>query len=286
MESIPFVTIGIPLYNAEKFIANTINSILIQSYRDFELIITDDGSQDNSLEIIKSFDDSRIKLIADGKNKGISYRLNQQISLARGKYFVRMDADDLMFPDRIQKQIDFLEDNPDIEVLGSSVIVIDDYNKIIGFRKGVLLKDYEELFNKVLFNHPTVTGKLEYFKRYPYSEDLIGVEDADLWIRSFKESTFHVMEEPLLFYRDPLVFKLNTYLFRLKQKNKLLKQNNFLQNNKSLLYKLILKNWLRKILAQLLNFAKVDHIMITRRNKIDVTIDPQWKLILKQFTDE
>ncbi|WP_294319037.1 glycosyltransferase [uncultured Chryseobacterium sp.] len=281
-----FVSIGIPLYNGEKFIRNTIHSVLNQSYENFELIITDDGSTDNSIEIIKSFKDSRIKLIIDGRNEGISFRLNQQIALARGKYFVRMDADDIMFPDRLRKQIDFLEKNPETDAIGSSVVILDDDNKIIGFRKAELITDYSKLFTKILFNHPTVTGKLKFFRKYLYSEELKGVEDAELWIRSYPESIFQIMEEPLLFYRDPVVFKLKTYLFRLDQKNKLFRQSTFLRENKKFFFKLIIQNWIKKILAQLLSFFKMDHIMIKRRNKIITSIDPQWKIILENITNE
>src|SRR5690606_13478656 len=100
-----FVTMGMPVYNAEKFIKMAINSVLQQSHRNFELIITDDGSTDQSMDIVESFNDSRIVLIKDSNNKGISHRLNQQIDLAKGKYFLRMDSDDIMFPDRIEKEI-------------------------------------------------------------------------------------------------------------------------------------------------------------------------------------
>lgn len=283
MQNGPLISIGIPLYNAEKFILFSLRSILDQSYNNFELIITDDGSTDNSVQIVKSLNDDRIKLVIDGKNMGISYRLNQQINLAKGKYFVRMDADDIMFPERLQKQITFLENNPQIDVIGSSVVCIDDDNQIIGFRKAELVKNYSELFTKVLFNHPTVAGKIDFFKKYLYSDELKGVEDADLWIRSFFESKFHVINEPLLFYRDPLVFKLKTYLFRLTQKDKLLQQNVFLQSNKSLLYKLLILNYLKKGIAMALSFFKMDQIMIRRRNNNQCAIDPEWKIVLESI---
>ena len=129
-----FISVGIPVYNAEKFLEKTIRSVLNQSYKNFELIITDDGSSDKSVDIVKSFNDSRITLIADGENRGISYRLNQQIRLAKGKYFFRMDADDLMFPERIFTQVNFLEQNPEIDryAIGFEVTNVNDILDALG----------------------------------------------------------------------------------------------------------------------------------------------------------
>lgn len=278
------VTIGIPVYNGEKFIGKCIESILNQTYQDFELIITDDGSTDATVEIIRNFEDKRIKLIAEGYNKGISYRLNQQIELAQGKYFVRMDADDIMFPDRIEKQVNFLQNNADIDAVGSSVVVLDDDDQIIAFRKSVLLSDYKKLFRHILFNHPTVTGKIEFFRKYLYAPDLVGVEDADLWIRSFPDSKFHIMEEPLVFYRDPLVFKLKTYKFRINQKNKLIKKSQYLNKYYFFKQRLLIENNGKKVIATILSALKLDKFLISKRNSGNIKIDHKWVEILNNIT--
>ena len=279
------VSVGIPMYNAEKFIELTIKSILNQSYQNFEIIITDDGSTDKSIEIINSLNDPRIKLISDGSNKGISYRLNQQVSLAKGKYFARMDADDIMFPNRLERQVQYLNNHQDVDAVGSSVVVLDDDSQIIAFRPALLLTEYKQLFNHIFFNHPTVTGKLQFFKQYPYSDEFIGVEDSDLWLRSFHTSKFHVMEEPVLFYRDPLVFKVNTYKFRLNQKIKLLRKNEYLREHPFLKQKLILENTIKKIVATILNFIKKDEILISRRNNTSLPIKEEWREVLNNAID-
>lgn len=280
------VSIGIPMYNAEKFIKQAVQSVLNQTYDNFELIITDDGSTDQSVDIVISFNDHRIRLIKDGLNKGISYRLNQQINLARGDFFVRMDADDIMFPDRIEKQLDFLMKNPKTDAVGSSVVVINDENQIIGFREAFLQDNYELLFKNILFNHPTVMGRLNFFKTFYYDENFIGVEDLDLWLRSFPTSKFHVMKDPVLFYRDPLVFKLKTYLFRLTQKNKLLKKNEYLSEKPILRLNLILENKLKKIIATLLSLFKMDYLLISKRNSGKLFIQEKWRTILNQIIYE
>lgn len=211
----PFVTIGIPVYNVGRFIELALRSVLAQTYTNFELIITDDGSTDNTIEEIRKSNDPRVKLIVDGENRGISYRLNQQIDLARGKYFVRMDGDDIMFPDRVEKEVAFLEQHPEIDVVGAGTVIIDDGNNIIGLRQGKInCTKPEDIVNNTPFIHPTVCGRTEFFKKYKYEEKLCGVEDNDLWLRGVVDHRYAIINEPLLFYRDPLKFKLKTYIKR------------------------------------------------------------------------
>lgn len=261
------ITIGIPCYNAEKFLAQSIASIINQTFRDWELIIVDDGSIDQSLSIAKSFKDERIRVITDGTNKGISYRLNQLIEEAHGEFFCRMDADDIMFPERIRIQLKYLLEHPETDVLGSYAVVIDDDNKILGLRKSTIPDHMNECFKAVPFIHPTVMGKTSWFKKYGYTYDLKGVEDADLWIRSFSDSKFAIIDEPLLFYRDPLQLKLKTYQFRIGQYVKLIQQN-----KSKLKYPLFFSNkFLITAIAKLciystLKFFKHESVAIKRRN--------------------
>lgn len=212
------VSIGIPTYNVGRFIALSLKSVLAQTYTNFELIITDDGSTDNTVEEIRKFNDPRIKLIVDGKNHGISYRLNQQIDMAKGEIFVRMDGDDLMFPTRLEEQVRYLLEHPDLDVVGSGAVIIDDDNNIIGQRQGcITAKKPEDVINSTPFIHPTVCGRIDFFRKYHYDETLCGVEDKDLWCRGLQDSKYDIIQKPLMFYRDPLKFKLKTYLGRKKK---------------------------------------------------------------------
>ena len=126
MNKEPLVTIGIPCYNVGRFIALSIRSVLMQTYTNFELIITDDGSTDNTVDEIRKFNDSRIKLSVDGENCGISYRLNQQIDMAKGNIFIRMDGDDIMFPNRVEEQVKYLQEHPNVDVIGAGAVIIDE----------------------------------------------------------------------------------------------------------------------------------------------------------------
>ena len=117
----PRVSILLPFFNAEQTLGPAIRSIIQQSYPHWELILIDDGSTDHSLEKAKRFDDSRIKIVADGRNLKLPRRLNQGVKISRGRYIARMDADDVTYPDRIETQLQFLERNPQIDVVASRV---------------------------------------------------------------------------------------------------------------------------------------------------------------------
>lgn len=196
------ITIGIPVYNAEKFIGSCIESILNQSYKDFEVIISDDSSNDNTVSVIKNFSDKRIKLITNIEQRGISERLNQIIQLSNGKYFARMDADDLMFPDRLRIQIEYLTGNNDIDVLGGDAVVINSTNKILGVRESSRIFSINKALKSALFIHPTIIGKTSWFKENPYNAIYDGAEDYELIIRTIKSSNFNNLNLPVIIYRD------------------------------------------------------------------------------------
>lgn len=190
------VTIAIPIYNAEAFLANAIQSVINQTYKDWELLLMCDGSSDKSTSIAVEYaaKDSRIKVIDGGINRGLIYRLNQSIAMAAGRYYARMDADDIMVVSRIAEQVAFLDAHPEIDVLGASIMTIDHENRIVG-------SGYNE--GKVDgFIHPTVMGKTSWFKANPYADWALRAEDFELWSRTVANSQFYALGKPLLFYRE------------------------------------------------------------------------------------
>lgn len=267
MDSLPLVTIGIPVYNCEQHIELAIRSVLKQTYANFELIITDDGSTDNTVGKIKKFDDPRIKLIADGKNRGISYRLNQQIDTAKGAFFVRMDGDDMMFPNRVEKQINYLLEYPSVDIVGSGAVIIDDENTILGFREG--RNDFYSVRDVVFrsrYIHPTVSGRIDWFRKYHYKEDYNGCEDRDLWIRSFNDSKMHCLDEPLMFYRDAPNFKLHTYLYRMKQGRITRIGERRIIGNLAIVIEYVIRNYIKTIVAYLFSKLGLGKFVVSRRN--------------------
>ena len=172
------VSIGIPFYNAQDFLEQAILSVLNQDYKSFELLLIDDGSTDKSLDIAYLFQDERIKVIHDGLNKGLSARLNELVALSKGEYFARMDADDIMFPQRISQQLAYLQQHNEIDVVGSSAVTIDIKNKITGI---ICYPEHPNNISNVIkhqcFIHPSIMAKRSWFVQNPYDEGAIRMED-------------------------------------------------------------------------------------------------------------
>jgi glycosyltransferase involved in cell wall biosynthesis len=203
------VTIGIPFYNAEKTIVDAIKSVYAQTYKEWELILVDDGSTDRSLELIQGINDPRITVISDGSNRRLPYRLNQIAQLAKGKYLARMDADDLMYPKRIETQVSYLEAYPTVDVVSGLAVVINDWNEPTG--KLIRVHGKDKLTHTQLI-HPCCIGHTSWFLDNPYSEEYIRAEDHELWVRTYRHSEFAIIDEPLYLYRHTDHFNLINYL--------------------------------------------------------------------------
>lgn len=194
----PQISIIMPAYNAEKYVAEAINSILAQTFTDFEFIIINDASADSTKNIIESFQDPRIKLINNEQNQGVAKSLNIGISAAKGKYIARMDADDISLPQRFQTQFDFMEQNPDIDICGSWAKTFGAEEKSIKFpEKHVDIKDSS--FFSCAMVHPTVMFKKDL--NLQYFSDFTRAEDYDLWCRKIDSWKFANISKVLLFYR-------------------------------------------------------------------------------------
>ena len=199
----PLVTIGIPFYKDAQYLRFAIQSVINQTYTNWELILMDDGSTDGSLDIAKHFSDPRVRVISDGANKGLPSRLNEIVALANGDYVARMDGDDIMHPQRIEKQVEYMESHPDVNVLGTAAYVINDSNDIIGVTKPWLItpRRTEDIFIVGSFVHPSVMARKEWFVANPYDPSFRRMQDLELWIRTLPFSSFNSMKSPLLFYR-------------------------------------------------------------------------------------
>lgn len=197
------VTIGIPFFNDEKYLTYAIRSVINQTYKNWVLYLINDGSNDSSLEIAKKYAqlDSRIFVINDGKNLKLATRLNQIATISKTKYLARMDADDIMHPERIEKQLAILKKNSQIDVLGTNVLSINENNQIKGTRQKFILDKYE-LKHASGFIHPTIMAKTVWFQEHPYDERMKRAQDYELWYNAKKNSCFITTTEPLLFYRE------------------------------------------------------------------------------------
>jgi glycosyltransferase involved in cell wall biosynthesis len=209
----PKVTVGISFKNPGEYFEIAIKSVFVQTFTEWELILVNDGSDDESLEFAKSIDDSRVSVHSDGRCKGLSVRLNEMVQLARSPYFFRMDADDIMHPLRIEKQYEILKQHDNHFVTGSFAYSIDDKSSILGLKGSQLIQ--QTGFNaRYSFHHPTVAATTAWFKANPYSEDIKfnRAEDAELWCRTTSKSKFLNIQEPLLFYREANILAFDKYL--------------------------------------------------------------------------
>lgn len=178
------VSVLMPAYNASGYIEDAIESILGQSFRNFEFLIIDDGSTDSTVELIKRYSDSRIKLIQNETNKGLIYTLNKGLDIAQGKYIARMDADDISKPERIEKQFTFLEANPAIDILGTAFNILNTQYEIHHpiYNEDIRIK----LLDDNAFAHPSVmmrTSALQKYNLY-YKSEYKHVEDYQFWIQA------------------------------------------------------------------------------------------------------
>ena len=174
-----------------------------QTFTDWELLLVDDGSTDGSLDIARTVDDPRVKVISDGRNMGLSYRLNQIAGLAQGDYIARMDADDIMRPERLEAQVRYLDADPKVDVIDTGAYSIDAAGSLTGIRDlGPLDSRPEAVLRQGLFCHPAVAGRAEWFRKNPYDESFRRAQDYELWCRTCSRSTFARVEQPLLYYRE------------------------------------------------------------------------------------
>lgn len=263
----PIVSIGMPVFNAAKYLRLAIDSVLNQSFSNFEFILTDDGSADGSLEIIKSYSDKRIVLIQHTENKGIGYSLNEQIQVSRGTYFARMDADDLMFPNRIEKQFNFLESHPSIDLVGAEAIVIDQENQIMGLRKPKLVSSISEILKGGYFIHPTVMGKTSWFLQHLYHPDFSGTEDHELFLRTYPLSRFYNQDFPVLFYRENNPIRLSTYLHRQGDLIRGIGLNKTIIGSRFRIQMTIWKIHFKCQIIQVLAWLKLDGLILRQRNQ-------------------
>lgn len=181
------ISVCMPVYNASRYLRDCIDSILSQSFTDFELLIVDDGSTDDSVEIIRSYSDSRIRLI-ENKHDYIG-SLNLLLQEARGKYIARMDADDVMLPNRLKIQYEYMEVHTDIDVLGGDILIHDEYNQILPANKRISI--YNMLDHCCLVN-PSVMMRAESLRTHGivYQSEYMYAEDYHLWMQMLQRDMY------------------------------------------------------------------------------------------------
>lgn len=200
------VSVIMSVKDAEAYVEEAVNSILNQSFRDFEFIIVDDGSRDGTVRLLKELEgkDNRIKIITNAENMGLTRSLNKAIASASGEYLARMDADDVSMPQRFEKQAYFLDDNTAVAVLGTSYYGIDDNGAVVSTISAPT-KDEDIKKNLISGNpfcHPSVMIRKSILDKVgSYKEEFRHTEDYELWFRIAKSGARMANLEDFLFKR-------------------------------------------------------------------------------------
>ena len=223
------------VYNGENYLKEAIESILNQTFVDFEFIIIDDASDDKSYKIICGYEDDRIVVIQNKHNVGLTSNLNLGLKLAKGKYIARMDADDISLYNRLELQINFLEKHPEFELVGSSAILINETGNKIGEISRSF--DHQNILGNIFFFnpiiHPSILFKKSFFEAVGnYDEEILKAQDYELWFRMVAHSgKAFVLSEPLIEHRE--------HSESIESKYSLIQEENVV---------LILKKWLANLL--------------------------------------
>lgn len=197
------ITVLMPVYNGADYIDEAIDSILNQTFEDFELLVIDDGSTDSSANLVAALNDVRIRLLRQPQNLGLVAALNRGLDEARGEYVARMDADDISLPQRFEKQLAFLDAHPEVGACGSWMESFSSTEKVTWTAP----VDHDEIFCRLLFEsvlyHPTVVFRRNMFEQYGlrYDPDYPCAEDYELWCRCARYFQLANLGEVLLHYR-------------------------------------------------------------------------------------
>lgn len=280
------VSVVIPFYNNEKTLLDTIKSVFNQTYKNWELILLDDGSTDGSLKIANSIQDNRVKVVSDGRNRGLVFRLNQSPSLVSGKYIARMDGDDLMHPQRLEKQMNLFFENPNLDLVDTGAYSIDESGNPIGVR-GLVPINYKpsHILKNAMLLHASIIGKKEWFEKFPYDSAYIRTEDRELWLRSYKISKFGRVMEPLYIVREGKV-NIKNYIKGLKMVIKVYKAYGRSILSNFFLKAEIFKSYLKIFTVTILGFFNV-HDIITKRRNASLTKEEVEKIsrLIQQIRD-
>ena len=199
----PLVTVVMSVHNGAATLGPAIRSLLWQTFTGWELLLLNDGSSDATSHIGRHFQDPRIQVIDESQQKGLAARLNQCIDRARGKYVARMDADDIAYPERFERQVRYLESHPDVDLLGHGAVLFKGRGELIGLYPR--LRDHEDICRRPWWGfplaHPTWMGRRAWFAHHRYDETLSKGQDQDLLLRAWRGSRFAALPDILLGYR-------------------------------------------------------------------------------------
>jgi len=210
----PLVSLVTTVYNKGPFLLDMIKSVFAQTFTNWELILLDDSSTDNSLQIAQSIDDPRVRVYANERNLGRTRSRNKAIALARGEYIALIDADDMCSAKRIEKQLELFRESSNVDIVGTGICYLDRNDVPIGHWYPPPLHEQicREPTRTFRICHGSILGKKSWFKKNPYNESIELGEDFNLFLYAYETSTFSNVTEPLYYYRLEQSFNLKKVL--------------------------------------------------------------------------
>lgn len=201
----PLVSVLLPCRNGGRTLGLAMLSILEQSFPDFEILLINDGSTDDSLDVARAFNDPRIRILGDAQGRGLAQRLNEGVRQARGRYVARMDADDVSFAQRFELQLKYLEAHPEVDLVGCRAIVFRESGEVVGLLP--FAREHESLcaqpWRNIPLAHPGWMGRRSWFEAHPYRiPEVARAEDQELLLRSCRDSRYACLDDVLLGYRQ------------------------------------------------------------------------------------
>lgn len=279
----PEISIGLTYYNNADTIADALRSVFAQTFQDWELIIIDDNSTDESFDIVRLVKDQRVRVYREAERKGFVWALNQMTQMARGKYYARMDADDMMHPERLSKQIEYLKANQNIDIVDTAMYSMDQQCRGIGVR-GLDPIDSRPaaLLGGNFINHATIMGRTEWFRKNPYDPTYIRAEDCELWCRAFKTSHFSRIREALYFVREGLV-NVNNYLLSCKTVRQIIRLYGPLHTEKYRFLPLIIESHIKGYAYRFFSLVYSHDVLVNLRNQ---TLSEQEKIYVNNTIEQ
>lgn len=217
----PVVSVLIGLYNEEQYIEPALKSLQDQTFEDFEVVVVDDCSTDSSAEIVRSFNDPRIRLLENDENLGLTKSLNRALDTAEGKYIARQDADDLSHPARLEREVAYLESREDVALVGTGAYLINNEGEIQQERKVLETVSFEDLVEKNHIIHGSILARTDVFKSVGGYDELFRYsQDLDMWLRIAEDYNIRNIPDPLYYFR----IHDNSVYFSSKEKSMLYAQ--------------------------------------------------------------
>ena len=259
------VSVVLPFYNARKTLRYAVFSVLDQSYSSWRLILLDDGSVDDSIDTISDLiDNDSVFLVSGNKNRGLIFRLNQMVELTDASHIARMDADDLMHPDRLRLQMAAFRANPELDIVSTGIAIMNSDYQVMGVRSvdgQPKLSDYMKYGGLV---HASCVFRREFLEKNRYDPEFVRAEDRGLFLRGLPDAHYYCVTEPLYFCAEYNCFNKKRYLDSYRAERKVILQHGPRLSGWTATGVYFLRSWMKIPVVHLMAFFGLPQY-ITRR---------------------